>query len=147
MAHVSDSDHCRLEAIVRSDCIIESHEISDTSRGWRRVPVTKVWRTERVLGRGGFGQVHLQYLDSDKKTTRALKIIPTRGLSMSIADCQRELVAMIEFKKPKVCKSLEPRIDIFTVDSVQGSRSLCRLLRMVSKRRCHILGHGIYVTR
>lgn len=147
MARTSDSDHCRLEAIVRPDCIIESHEISDAARGWRRVPVTKVWRTERVLGHGGFGEVHLQCLDSDKKTTRALKIIPKRGLSMSNADCQRELMAMVEFKKPKVCKSPDPRTDLFTVDSVQGSRSLRRLLRLVSKRQCHVLGHGVYVTR
>ncbi|RFU35445.1 hypothetical protein B7463_g863, partial [Scytalidium lignicola] len=88
-------------ATVRPDCIIEYHEISDTSRGWRRVPVTKVWRTERLLGRGGFGEVHLQSLESDKNAKRALKVIPTRGLTMSEADCQRELIAMMEFRKPK----------------------------------------------
>lgn len=106
MSHVSDTDHCRLEATVRPDCIIESHEISDASRGWRRVPVTKVWRTERLLGRGGFGEVHLQTLESDRSEKRALKVIPTRGLTMSLADCQRELVAMTEFKKHKVCQHL-----------------------------------------
>jgi hypothetical protein len=102
-AHISASEHCKLDAIVRPDCIIESHEISDASRGLRRVPVTKLWRTQRILGHGGFGEVHLQALDSDKNTLRALKVISTRGLSMSAADCQRELVAMIEFQKPKVC--------------------------------------------
>lgn len=101
MSHFSDYDHCRLDAIVRPDCIIETHEISDASRGWRKVPVTKVWRTERMLGRGGYGEVHLQSQDSDRQNTRALKIIPTRGLKLTLADCQRELKAMIEFKKPK----------------------------------------------
>ena len=46
----------------------------------------------------------MQSLESDKNAKRALKIIPTRGLTMSEADCQKELVAMIEFRKPKVCK-------------------------------------------
>lgn len=107
MSPVSDSDHCRLEASVRPDCIIETHEISDTSRGLRRVPVTKVWRTEGILGRGGFGVVYLQALDSDKTKKRALKIIPTGGLKLSVADCQRELLALIEFQKPKVRNPLK----------------------------------------
>jgi hypothetical protein len=103
MSHVSDSDHRRLEAIVFPDCVVESHQVSDASRGLRRVQVTKVWRTERVLGRGGFGEVHLQSQDSDKNAKRALKIIPTTGVKkLSLAECQRELTAMIEFAKPKV---------------------------------------------
>lgn len=126
MSHVSDTDHCRLDAIIRPDCIIESHEISDASRGWRRVPVTQIWRTVRLLGRGGFGEVHLQSLDSDKNTQRALKIISTRGLTMSEADCQRELVAMMEFRKPKVCKIspylMKPNAYLIIV---QRSRGVC----------------------
>ncbi|PGG98753.1 serine/threonine protein kinase [Helicocarpus griseus UAMH5409] len=101
MARISDLDHCRLEAIVRPDCIIESHEVSDAARGWRRHPITKVWRTQRILGRGGSGEVHLQTLDSDIKTTRTLKVILTRELTRSTADFQRELAAIIEFQKPK----------------------------------------------
>jgi hypothetical protein len=103
MSHVSDSDHRRLEAVVFPDhCVVQSHQISDASRGLRRVPVTRVWRTERLLGRGGFGEVHLQSQESDKDTKRTLKIILTRGVKLSFADCQRELMAMIEFTKPKV---------------------------------------------
>jgi hypothetical protein len=103
MSHVSDSDHRRLEAVVYPDhCVVESHQISDASRGLRRVPVTRVWRTERLLGRGGYGEVHLQSQESDKDAKRALKVIPTRGVKLSLDDCQRELTAMIEFTKPKV---------------------------------------------
>jgi hypothetical protein len=43
--------------------------------------------------------VHLQSQDSDKDVKMALKIIPTR---LSLADCERELMAIIEFAKPKV---------------------------------------------
>ena len=103
MSHVSDSDHRRLEAKVFPDhCVVESYEISDASRGLRRVPVTRVWRTERLLGRGGFGEVHLQSQEAEKDVKRALKIIPTRGVKLSHEDFQRELTAMIEFTKPRV---------------------------------------------
>ena len=99
MSHISDSDHRKLEATILPDCIVESHQISDAARGLRQVYVTKIWRTERVLGCGGFGEVLLQALDNDTKK-RALKVI--RGVTMTQDECQRELTAMIEFTKPKV---------------------------------------------
>ena len=151
MSHVSDSDHRRLEAVAYPDCVVESHQISDASRGLRRVHVTKVWRTERLLGRGGFGEVHLQSQESDKAEKRALKIIPTRGTKLSLADCQRELTAMIEFTKPKVgiAELYKPEVFEFSADydTVQGRCGVCRLYRMVSKRRCHVLGNGIHAIR
>jgi hypothetical protein len=100
MSHISDSDHRKLEAIILPDCVVESHQISDASQGLRRVHITKVWRTERVLGYGSFGEVLLQALDNDPEKKRALKVI--RGVKMTQAECQRELTAMIEFTKPKV---------------------------------------------
>jgi hypothetical protein len=102
LPHVSDSDHFRLEAVVFPDCVVESQQVSDASRGLRKVQLTKVWRTGRLLGRGGFGEVHLQSLDSDEDVKRALKIIPTRGVKLSLADCQRELTAMIESQSQRL---------------------------------------------
>jgi hypothetical protein len=130
MSHVSDSDHRRLEAVVFPDhCVVESHQISDASRGLRRVPLTRVWRSERLLGRGGFGEVHLQSQESDKDAKRALKVIPTKGVKLSLADCQRELTAMIEFTKPKV--GLRPvtlssaLTLVLTIHTVQECCSIC----------------------
>ena len=100
MSHISDSDHRKLEATVLPDCMVESHQISDAARGLRRVHVTKLWRTERVLGYGTFGEVLLQALDNDIEKKRALKVI--RGVKMTPDEFQRELTAMIEFTKPKV---------------------------------------------
>ena len=100
MSHISDSDHRKLEATILPDCIVESHQISDAARGLRKVHITKVWRTERVLGYGGFGEVLLQALDNETEKKRALKVI--RGVKMTQDECQRELTAMIEFTKPKV---------------------------------------------
>ena len=99
-SHISDSDHRKLEATILPDCVVESHQIADAARGFRRVQITKLWRTERVLGRGAFGEVLLQALDNDTEKKRALKVI--RGVEMTQDECQRELTAMIEFTKPKV---------------------------------------------
>jgi hypothetical protein len=99
MSHISDSGHQKLEATILPDCVVESHQISDVARGLRRVHITKVWRTERVLGHGAFGEVLLQALDNDTEKKRALKVI--RGVRMTQDECQRELTAMIEFTKPK----------------------------------------------
>jgi len=100
MSHISDSDHRRLEAVILPDCVVESHHISDAARGLRRVQITKLWRTERVLGHGAFGEVLLQALDNDTEKKRALKVI--RGVKMTQDEWQREFTAMIEFTKPKV---------------------------------------------
>jgi hypothetical protein len=100
MLHISDSDHRRLEVTIFPDCIVESHQISDVALGLRRVHITKLWRTERVLGHGTFGEVLLQALDNDIEKKRALKVI--RGVKMTQDECQRVLTAMIEFTKPRV---------------------------------------------
>lgn len=100
MSHISDNDHRRLETTILPDCVVESHQISDTARGLRRVHITKLWRTERVLGHGASGEVLLQALDNDSENKRAVKII--RGVEMTQDEWQTELTAMIEFTKPKV---------------------------------------------
>ena len=111
MAHVSDSDHRKIEATILPDCVVESHQISDAARGLRRVQITKLWRTERVLGHGAFGEVLLQSLDNDTEKKRALKVI--RGLGVTQDEFQRELTAMIEFTKPKVLAKSQSRAIIF----------------------------------
>jgi hypothetical protein len=107
MSHVSDLEHRRLDATVYPDCVVEVHRISDISRGLRKAALTKIWRTDRVLGRGTYGEVELQVQDRDEEK-RAVKVIPTRG-RMTSSDCLRELMALVEFTKPKVrvhCPSL-----------------------------------------
>jgi len=129
MSRISDSDHCRLDALVFPDCVVERQQISDASQGLRKVQLTKVSRTERLLGRGGFGEVQLQSQDSDKDAKRALKVIPTRGVKLSLADCQRELTTMIEFTKPKVDVHEPYKPKVFKLhadyDIVPGSRRIC----------------------
>jgi hypothetical protein len=90
MSRISDSDHRKLEATILSDCVVEYHQISDVARGLRRVRITKLWRTERVLGHGASGEVLLQALDNDAEKKRALKVI--RGVKMTQGECKRELL-------------------------------------------------------
>ena len=101
MSRVSDFEHHRLDATVYPDCVVEIHRISDIAQGLRKVAVTKIWRTERILGRGTFGEVLLQAQDKDPESKRAVKVIRTSG-RMSSVECERELTALIEFTKPKV---------------------------------------------
>ena len=89
MSHISDRDHRRIEATILPDCIVESHQISDAARGLRRVRITNLWRTERALGHGAFGEVLLQALDNDTEKKQALKVICE--VKMTWDECQREL--------------------------------------------------------
>ena len=103
MSTISDSEHRRLDAVVYHDYRVEeTHLISDASKGLRKVPQTIVWLKERFLGGGGFGKVYLQVRESDKNAKRALKVIQKAEWKLDSTDFERELMAMIEFSKPKV---------------------------------------------
>jgi len=70
----------------------------------RRRQHTEVWHGERYLGRGGFGEVHLQRNKEDGKT-RAVKRIVMTSTTLSNSDCEKELKALLEFSKPKVSRN------------------------------------------
>jgi hypothetical protein len=103
MSTISDSEHRRLDAVVYDDYRVEeTHLISDPSKGLRKIPRTIVWLKERSIGEGGFGDVYLQAQESDRNAKRALKVIRKAGMKLNSTDIERELMAMIEFSKPKV---------------------------------------------
>ncbi|KFZ23289.1 hypothetical protein V502_02232 [Pseudogymnoascus sp. VKM F-4520 (FW-2644)] len=52
----SDIEHWQINATVYKDRVEEIHYITDPARNIRRRPQTKVWKVERILGRGGFGE-------------------------------------------------------------------------------------------
>jgi hypothetical protein len=137
MSPVSDSEHCKIEAKVDSQYnVVENHEISDPSRGLRRVPVRIVWQAERLIGRGGFARVYLQCQEGNEDNKRALKVIPAMGQAMSDEDCKRELLALIEFTKPKVGTNTHHTLKRSTVElifyAVQECCSICRFPWVVS---------------
>ncbi|KAH8805450.1 WD40-repeat-containing domain protein [Xylogone sp. PMI_703] len=100
MSAKSDIDHWQINALVYHDRVEEIHYITDPARNIRRKPHTKVWKTERFLGRGGFGEVRLEKNVEDNKV-RAVKKIPIISSALSNDECGKELEALLQFSKPK----------------------------------------------
>lgn len=99
-SYLSDFDHTKLDThIFPGGVVIETVTVSDPSAGLRRVQKTKVWRVERALGRGGYGEVRLEICAEDNKR-RAVKRIWTSGSNLK-KEYERELKALLEFSKPK----------------------------------------------
>jgi hypothetical protein len=100
MTSKSDIEHWQINATVYKDRVEEIHYITDPARNIRRKPQTKVWQVERLLGRGGFGEVRLEKNTEDGRV-RAVKRITT-STTLSSSECEKELKALLEFSKPKV---------------------------------------------
>ena len=92
----SDLHHWYIDATVYKDRVEEAHIISDPAKNIRRKRHIQVWQIEKLLGRGGFGEVRLEKNQDDGRM-RAVKIIAT--------ECEKELKALLEFSKPKVSKA------------------------------------------
>ena len=98
----SDIEHWQINATVYSDRVEEEHYITDTANNIRRERHTQVWKVERVLGRGGFGEVRLEK-DTEDGKVRAVKRIASTDLSND--EYEKELKALLEFSKPKVSRT------------------------------------------
>ncbi|KAH9216174.1 kinase-like domain-containing protein [Leptodontidium sp. 2 PMI_412] len=81
--------------------VVETHSISDASAGKRRVLQTRIWKVERLLGKGGFGEVRLETHEGGQ---RAVKRIWATGATFKV-EYERELKALLEFSKPKYKES------------------------------------------
>lgn len=95
----SDIEHWQIDATVYTDRVVEIHYITDSANNIRRRQDKKEWKIERLLGRGGFGEVRLQKNTKDGKV-RAVKRIASTYLSNE--EYAKELKALLEFSKPKV---------------------------------------------
>ena len=92
----SEIEHWKIKATVYKDRVEEIHYITDPAATFGETEKTQVWRVERSLGVGGFGEVHLQRNVEDRKT-RAVKRIVTSMINL-------ELAALLEFSKPKASR-------------------------------------------
>jgi hypothetical protein len=107
----SDIEHWDINAIVHKDCVEETHYVSDPAKNIRRQPVTTIWNVERLLGRGGFGEVRLERNKQDGRA-RAVKRIAMMGTNLTNMECEKELKSLLEFSKPKVNPALSaPNFD------------------------------------
>ena len=105
MTSKSDIDHWQINATVYTDRVEEIHYITDPERNIRRRPYTKVWKVERILGRGGFGEVRLERTIEEGKA-RAVKRIVSENANLNNDECEKELKALLEFSKPKASYKL-----------------------------------------
>jgi hypothetical protein len=97
----SDLEHFKINATVFNDRVEEFHFILGPTRNIRRQPQTTIWRIERFLGRGSFGEVRLERNEATGQA-RAVKRISTFGASLTTQECDGELRALLEISKPKV---------------------------------------------
>jgi calcium/calmodulin-dependent protein kinase I len=88
MTAKSDIEHWQINATVYNDRVEEEHYITDTANNIRRERHTQVWKVERVLGRGGFGEVCLQKNTEDGKV-RAVKRIVTASTGLSNGEYEK----------------------------------------------------------
>jgi calcium/calmodulin-dependent protein kinase I len=101
MSYLSQFDHTKIEAevIPGQDLVVETHWVSDRLLGQRRVKKQKIWRVERMIGKGGYGEVRLEELVEGTEQ-RAVKRLWTNGETLK-KEYQRELEALMEFSKQK----------------------------------------------
>ncbi|KFZ07481.1 hypothetical protein V501_06415 [Pseudogymnoascus sp. VKM F-4519 (FW-2642)] len=101
LSHLSQFDHTKINAQVirEANLVIETHLVSDLVSGQRRVPKQKVWRVERIIGKGAFGEIRLEVL-MEGSEQRAVKRLWTSGSTLK-REYQRELEALVEFSKLK----------------------------------------------
>lgn len=104
MSYLSDLEHTKIDAqVFHGGVIVEKHYVSDPISGRRRVPKTKVWKVERLLGKGTFGEVRLE-VNSEENKQRAVKRILANDSAFKVS-YERELKALLEFSKPKYKES------------------------------------------
>jgi calcium/calmodulin-dependent protein kinase I len=104
---LSDLDHHKINAYVVPGLVIETHFVSNTKNGLRRKEVTKVWKVEQRLGRGGSGEVRLEEHteeQTEEKDRRAVKRILTNSSNLR-KEYEQELEALLEFSKPEYKKA------------------------------------------
>ena len=102
LSHLSQFDHTKINAQVlrEANLVVETHLVSNLVSGQRRVPKQKVWRVERTIGKGAFGEVRLEVLMEGGGEQRAVKRLWTSRSALK-REYQRELEALVEFSKLK----------------------------------------------
>ena len=100
----SDLDHWNINATVFKDRVEEIHFLNDPAKNIRRQQQKHTWHVGQFLGRGGFGEVRLQQ-NHETGQARAVKRITMIGNVLSKSECEKELDALLEFSKPKVCSA------------------------------------------
>lgn len=111
MTFLPDLAHCKLEAVFPEDQDVEEEGqvlhyeyISSAKPGPRSTKIVKRWRRQELLGSGSFGDVWLEVLQDQPDMKRAVKVIQKRRMKDAKIDYTKELKALAEFSRAKVCE-------------------------------------------
>ena len=111
MTFLPNLAHCKLEAVFPEDQdeegegqVLHYEYTSSAKPGPRSTKIVKRWRRQELLGSGSFGDVWLEVLQDQPDMKRAVKVLQKRRMKDAKIDYTKELKALAEFSRAKVCK-------------------------------------------
>ena len=111
MTFLPNLAHCKLEAVFpehqdeeEEGQVLHYEYISPAKPGPRSIKIVKRWRRQELLGSGSFGNVWLEVLQDQPDVKRAVKVIQKRKMKDAKIDYTKELKALAEFSRAKVCE-------------------------------------------
>ena len=109
MSYLPDLANCKLEAVFPADKdeegqVLHYEYTSSAKSGPRSNRIVKRWRRQELLGSGSFGDVWLEVMENQPDTKRAVKVIQKRRMKDAKIDYTKELKALAEFSRAKVCE-------------------------------------------
>ena len=111
MTFLPNLAHCKLEAVFPEDQdeeeegqVLHYEYISSAKSGPQSSKIVKRWRRQELLGSGSFGDVWLEVLQDQPDMKRAVKVVQKRKMKDAKIDYTKELKALAEFSRAKVCE-------------------------------------------
>ena len=94
-------EHFKLDAQIYRDHTLHTEYVSDPARGMRKARVEKRWYKERLVGRGGFGDVWLEVQKEGDQATaeRAVKTIQKSQMERAEIGYKREILALAKLSR------------------------------------------------
>ncbi len=127
MSFLPDLAHCKLEAVFPADeedeeegQVLHYEYTSSATSGPRSTRIVKRWRRQELLGSGSFGDVWLEVMENQPDTKRAVKVIQKRRMKDAKIDYTKELKALAEFSRAKVCEDNLQELQYFLISSYEG---------------------------
>ena len=111
MTFLPNLAHCKLEAVFPENQdeeeegqVLHYEYASSAKPGPRSTKIVRRWRRQELLGSGSFGDVWLEVLQDQPDMKRAVKVIQKRKMKDAKIDYTKELKALAEFSRAKVCE-------------------------------------------
>ena len=134
MTFLPNLAHCKLEAVFPEDQdkeeeghVLHYEYTASAKSDPRSTRIVKRWRRQELLGSGSFGDVWLEVLQDQPDVKRAVKVIQKRRMKNAKIDYTKELKALAEFSRAKVCKACFQKRSSGPIYCYRRNRSLSRI--------------------